>query len=54
MATLENVRNSGSAVEITKEIERVAKASEEFAQRRMNKSINKALKGHTIDEIDEA
>jgi molecular chaperone HscA len=54
MATLKNVRNSGSAVEITKEIERVAKASEEFAQRRMNKSINKALKGHTIDEIDEA
>ncbi len=54
MATLKNVRNSGSAVEITKEIERLAKASEEFAQRRMNKSINKALKGHTIDEIDEA
>ena len=54
MATLKNVRNNGSAVEITKEIERLAKASEEFAQRRMNKSINKALKGHTIDEIDEA
>jgi molecular chaperone HscA len=53
MATLKNVRNSGSAVEITKEIERLAKASEEFAQRRMNKSINKAFKGHTIDEIDE-
>ena len=53
MAALKTIRDSGSAVEIIKGIERLAKASEEFAQRRMNKSINKALKGHTIDEIDE-
>jgi molecular chaperone HscA len=53
MAALKIIRDSGSAVEIIKGIERLAKASEEFAQRRMNKSINKALKGHTIDEIDE-
>jgi molecular chaperone HscA len=53
MTVLKKVRNSGSANEITKEIERLAKVTEEFAQRRMNKSINKALKGHTIDEIDE-
>jgi molecular chaperone HscA len=53
MTLLKKVRNSGSVNEITKEIERVAKITEEFAQRRMNKSINKALKGHTIDEIDE-
>jgi molecular chaperone HscA len=54
MTRLRDVRNSGNAQEIAKEIERVAISSEEFAQRRMNKSISKALKGHTIDEIDEA
>jgi molecular chaperone HscA len=54
VAALKTIRNSGSAVEITQGIELLAKASAEFAQRRMNKSINKALKGHTIDEIDEA
>jgi molecular chaperone HscA len=54
MTRLRDVRNSGNAQEIAKEIERVAISSEEFAQRRMNKSISKVLKGHTIDEIDEA
>lgn len=37
---------------LARQIESVAKASEEFAARRMDASIKTALAGHTLDEID--
>ncbi|MDA9091064.1 Fe-S protein assembly chaperone HscA [Porticoccaceae bacterium] len=37
---------------LARQIESVAKASEEFAARRMDASIKSALAGHSLDEID--
>ena len=37
---------------LARQIESVAKASEEFAARRMDASIKSALAGQTLDEID--
>ena len=57
VADLENlgvVKRSGDAEAIKLEIERISKASDEFAARRMNSGIQKALSGHKIDEFKES
>ncbi|WP_252179513.1 Fe-S protein assembly chaperone HscA [Endozoicomonas sp. 4G] len=57
VADLENlgvVKCSGDAEAIKLEIERISKASDEFAARRMNSGIRKALSGHKIDEFKES
>jgi molecular chaperone HscA len=43
----------GSARDIELGIERLSRATDEFASRRMNSNIQKALQGHTIQEIEE-
>ncbi len=50
---LRRCHNSGSADDITAEIERVGALSENFAARRMDVSIKKALAGHKLDELEE-
>ncbi|WP_461521866.1 Hsp70 family protein, partial [Porticoccus sp.] len=52
LADLKQVRDSTSHREIARHIEMVSKTSEEFAARRMNASIKKALAGHSLDELD--
>ena len=52
LADLKQVRDSSSHREIARHIEMVSKTSEEFAARRMNASIKKALAGHSLDELD--
>ncbi|WP_062269144.1 Fe-S protein assembly chaperone HscA [Endozoicomonas arenosclerae] len=57
VAGLENlgvVKRSGDAEAIKLEIERISKVSDEFAARRMNSGIKKALSGHKIDEFKES
>ena len=49
---LKTVRNSDEHRKIARHIEVVAKTSEEFAARRMNASIRKALAGHSLDEVE--
>ncbi|MGV6806707.1 MAG: Hsp70 family protein, partial [bacterium] len=49
---LKKVRDSEDHRLIARHIEAAAKASEDFAARRMNKSIRKALSGHRIDEFE--
>ena len=50
---LKQVRaNSTEHRVLARQIESVAKASEEFAARRMDASIKSALAGHTLDEIE--
>ncbi|MEH6528755.1 MAG: Hsp70 family protein, partial [Porticoccus sp.] len=49
---LGQTRHSKNHREIARHIEMVSKASEEFAARRMNASIQKALTGHSLDEIE--
>lgn len=44
-------RNGDSAQDIENEIKALDKASQEFAARRMDKSIRKALAGQSIDEV---
>ncbi len=44
---------SGNVRDIELGIERLSKATDEFASRRMNSNIQKALQGHTIQEIEE-
>lgn len=51
---LAEVRTSGDFEAIKNEIERVSRTTEEFAARRMNKGIRKALSGHKIDEFKES
>ncbi|WOG25857.1 Fe-S protein assembly chaperone HscA [Endozoicomonas sp. 8E] len=51
---LGTVRRLGNADAIKLEIERINKASDEFAARRMNSGIRKALSGHKIDEFKES
>jgi len=49
---LKQVRLSTNHREIARHIEMVSKTSEEFAARRMNASIQKALTGHSLNEIE--
>lgn len=49
---LKQVRQSTNHREIARHIEMVSKTSEEFAARRMNASIKKALTGHSLNEIE--
>lgn len=49
---LRNVRESSNHREIARHIETVSKTSEDFAARRMDASIKRALAGHSLDEID--
>ncbi|WP_448217444.1 Fe-S protein assembly chaperone HscA [Endozoicomonas sp. 2B-B] len=51
---LGTVRRLGDADAIKLEIERISKATDEFAARRMNSGIRKALSGHKIDEFKES
>lgn len=49
---LNAVRNSTEHRKIARHIKVVAKTSEEFAARRMNASIRKALAGHSLDDVE--
>ncbi|TNE75375.1 MAG: Fe-S protein assembly chaperone HscA, partial [Gammaproteobacteria bacterium] len=49
---LRKIRDSDNHREIARHIEMVSKTSEDFAARRMNASIKRALAGHSLDEID--
>lgn len=49
---LDKIRQSENHREIARHIEMVSKTSEEFAARRMNASIQKALAGHSLDEVE--
>ena len=51
---LKVIRGSGDADAIKLEIERVSKSSDDFAARRMNQGIRKALSDHKIDEFKES
>jgi molecular chaperone HscA len=53
---IENIKQArnGDDIHVIKQaIEKLDKASSDFAARRMDSSIRKALKGHTLDEITE-
>ena len=54
MEQLQSTRQGEDADAIVREIERVSKATEEFAARRMNQGIRKALSGHSIDDFEES
>ena len=49
---LDKICDSQSYRDISHQIEAASKASEEFAARRMNVSIKKALAGHSLDDIE--
>jgi len=49
---LDEIRHSQNHREISRHIEMVSKTSEEFAARRMNASIQKALAGHSLDDVE--
>jgi len=49
---LEQVRNSAKHREIHRCIEQIEKVSEEFVARRMNASIQSAMKGHKLQEFE--
>ena len=49
---LDKIRQSKNHREIARHIEMVSKTSEEFAARRMNASIQKALAGHSLDDVE--
>ncbi len=49
---LKNVHNSEDCRKISQQVEVTSKASEEFAARRMNASIKKALAGYNIDDVE--
>ena len=51
--TLKQVRQSGDVNAITRQIELVGKSSEEFAARRMNQGIRKALSGQKLDDLED-
>lgn len=53
LESLKKIRNSGDTMAILNEIERVGKSSEEFAARRMNNGIRKALSGQSVDDLKE-
>ncbi|CAH0992648.1 Chaperone protein HscA [Sinobacterium norvegicum] len=54
METLVVLRNGDSARAIADGIESLAKASDFFAERRMDSSIKQALAGHSVDEFEAA
>ncbi|WP_163371849.1 Fe-S protein assembly chaperone HscA [Endozoicomonas acroporae] len=51
--SLKQCREIGDAKSIAREIERIAKSSEEFAARRMNQGIRQALSGQKLDDLEE-
>ncbi|MBO9479818.1 Fe-S protein assembly chaperone HscA [Salinisphaera sp. G21_0] len=51
--SLKQCRKIGDAKSIAREIERIAKSSEEFAARRMNQGIRQALSGQKLDDLEE-
>jgi len=51
LQALKNARENESAAKIKLAIELADKATAEFAAKRMDASINKALSGHTLDEF---
>ena len=51
--TLQNVRQSGDASAISRQIDIVGKSSETFAARRMNQGIRKALSGQKLDDLED-
>lgn len=53
MEHLLDVRNTSNASGLKQAIEHLARASEFFAARRMDKAINTALSGHRLEEFDE-
>ncbi|WP_067517787.1 Fe-S protein assembly chaperone HscA [Endozoicomonas ascidiicola] len=53
LVALREQREIGDAKSITREIERIGKSSEEFAARRMNEGIRKALSGQKLDDLEE-
>ncbi|MEH6550969.1 MAG: Fe-S protein assembly chaperone HscA [Pseudomonadales bacterium] len=53
MARLQDLKGRGTTAEITQGVEILGRASEEFAQRRMDVSINRALTGQNIEELEE-
>jgi molecular chaperone HscA len=53
MELLQQSRDLGSVAEISAQIKRVGEASEDFAARRMDASIKKALAGKSLAELNE-
>ncbi len=53
LASLKLVSEQSDADAIHSDIESINELSQEFANRRMDASIKKALSGHTLDELDE-
>ena len=52
MAVLRGLREGADTGAIDRGVQELAKASDFFAARRMDQSVRKALKGHSIDEIE--
>lgn len=50
---LKEIKEGSNAREIELGVERLAKVSDEFASRRMDLNIQRALQGHSIQEIEE-
>jgi len=53
MQQLAELRNNGDARAIEKGVQHLAKVSDEFAARRMDHSIRQALRGQSVDDIEE-
>ena len=51
LESLKAIRHSKDTMAILNEIERIGKSSEEFAARRMNQGIRKALSGQNVDDL---
>ncbi len=52
MAAMREARESGTAADIKQTIDVADKATADFAARRMDASINKALSGHTLEDFE--
>ncbi len=52
MGELDQLKQQADSAAIEAGIQALARASDEFAGRRMDQSIQKALRGHTVDEIE--
>ncbi|WP_126454087.1 Fe-S protein assembly chaperone HscA [Sulfuriflexus mobilis] len=52
MGALRQARENGAAEDIKQAIDAADKATADFAARRMDASINKALSGHTLEEFE--
>jgi molecular chaperone HscA len=50
---LKNICNDDDCRKISQQIEITSRLSEEFASRRMDASIKKALAGHNIDDLED-